>query len=527
MNRMKGMVGVCVHPGKAYFEFKVRLYNRTPFPQPFLWWVNCGVQANDSLQIVFPPDVENVTFHSRAYMATYPVARQLFAGQDWRSGMDISWFKNVVGCVSYFASPSKYDFFGGYDHNHQAGIIHVADHHISPGKKHFTWGQEEFGKAWLETLDEEDGPYTELMGSAYSDNQPDFSWLQPYETKTFNQYYYPVQQIGAAKNANTRLAVNLENNKVGVCSTEVFHGLKVLVTDGDKTILDRTTDLVPGKPFLAEINPHSKISNQPSTLLRVLDQDGNELIRYRPETPKNEPLPPVAVPPTPAEKINSLEELFLTGLHVEQYLHFSLDPAPYWERALQLDPGDARSNNALGRLSLKRGDFLRAESLLRRAIQTLTKYNFNPYDGEPYYTLGMTLACQGRYDDAYDTFYKGIWSYAWQAAGYYAIAQIDCRRGNFTRAIDHLDRSLATNANNNKACNLKAAALRHLGQVEDAIKIVRASLDVDPLDHWAHNEPLRVKPANWSASCATHTRIISTWLSITATLVCTRKPAVS
>ena len=31
MCRMKGMHGVCLHPGKAFLELKVRAYNRTPF----------------------------------------------------------------------------------------------------------------------------------------------------------------------------------------------------------------------------------------------------------------------------------------------------------------------------------------------------------------------------------------------------------------------------------------------------------------------------------------------------------------
>jgi len=81
---------------------------------------------------------------------------------------------------------------------------------------------------------------------------------------------------------------------------------------------------------------------------------------------------------------------------VEQYLHFSLDPAPYWERALELDSADSRSNNALGRLLLRRGDFIRAETLFRKAIETLTRYNFNPIDGEPHYNLGLALAHQGK-----------------------------------------------------------------------------------------------------------------------------------
>ena len=47
MNRMKGMVGICLYPGKAIVEAKVRLYNRTPFVQTFLWWANAGIHVHD------------------------------------------------------------------------------------------------------------------------------------------------------------------------------------------------------------------------------------------------------------------------------------------------------------------------------------------------------------------------------------------------------------------------------------------------------------------------------------------------
>jgi len=36
LQRMKGMVGVCLHPGKAFFELKVQLYNRTPEDLPLV-----------------------------------------------------------------------------------------------------------------------------------------------------------------------------------------------------------------------------------------------------------------------------------------------------------------------------------------------------------------------------------------------------------------------------------------------------------------------------------------------------------
>ncbi|MBL7763695.1 MAG: DUF5107 domain-containing protein, partial [Chitinophagaceae bacterium] len=40
MFRTKGMAGFTLHPGKAYIEIKGKLYNRTAFPQTFLWWAN-------------------------------------------------------------------------------------------------------------------------------------------------------------------------------------------------------------------------------------------------------------------------------------------------------------------------------------------------------------------------------------------------------------------------------------------------------------------------------------------------------
>ena len=88
--------------------------------------------------------------------------------------------------------------------------LHVANHHISPGKKQWTWGNGEFGQAWDRNLTDEDGPYIELMTGVYTDNQPDFTWLQPYEEKTFKQYFMPYKNIGVVKNATIDAAVNFE-----------------------------------------------------------------------------------------------------------------------------------------------------------------------------------------------------------------------------------------------------------------------------------------------------------------------------
>ena len=185
--RMKGMVGISLRPGSAVIEAKARLYNRTPFVQTFLWWANAGIRVHDQYQAFFPPGVTCVADHAKRAVSEFPVARGHYYGVDYTNGVDLTWSKNIPVPTSYMVTKSFFDFFGGYDHGAQAGIVHVADHHVSPGKKLWTWSNSEFGYAWDRELTDQDGPYIELMAGVFTDNQPDFSFLQPYETKTFSQ----------------------------------------------------------------------------------------------------------------------------------------------------------------------------------------------------------------------------------------------------------------------------------------------------------------------------------------------------
>ena len=122
----------------------------------------------------------------------------------------MSWYKNHVSSNSVFAWNYSDDFFAGYDHGKQAGTMSVADHNVVPGKKFWTWGNGPRGKRWDHILTDDDGPYIELMVGAYSDNQPDYSWLQPYEVRSFSMYWYPFREIGGVKKANLDAAVNLD-----------------------------------------------------------------------------------------------------------------------------------------------------------------------------------------------------------------------------------------------------------------------------------------------------------------------------
>ena len=141
----------------------------------------------------------------------------------------------------------------------------------------------------------------------------------------------------------------------------------------------------PGKPATATPNgtptwPRaSRCSGRPrgpaalevgETVLRVLDRAGagGNLLTSHGSQRRREVPPPATEPPAP-KQITSNDELFITGLHLEQYRHATRCPTPYWREALRRDPGDSRVNNAMGLWHLRRGEFDQAEGHFRRAVR--------------------------------------------------------------------------------------------------------------------------------------------------------------
>lgn len=509
MNRLKGMHGVCLHPGKAYIELKVRLYNRTPLIQTFLWWANIGVQVHELYQSFFPPDVHFVADHAKRAKSSFPLCDGYYYGVNYgerdRRGVpaeeqppnfvppggypsnDLRWYANIPVPTSYMVMGSSEDFHGGYDHKHKAGLVLVANHHIAPGKKQWTWGNHPFGYAWDRNLTDEDGPYIELMAGVYTDNQPDFSFLAPGETKTFRQYWYPIREIGPAHKANRDVALSLQIStreaRIGVCATQAFRASKVRLESATGQIAEWEGDLKPGSAFLqvAELPAGIKESELSAV---VESREGQVLLRYSPTPLTKQEVPSAATEPGFPEEIQSNDELYVTGLHLDQYRHATRHADAYWREALRRDPADSRCNNAMGSWHLRRAEFAKAEKFFRQAIQTLTLRNPNPWDGEAFYNLGLTLRYLGRDEEAYAAFYKAAWNAAWRSAAHLALAELDAKRGDWNASIEHLESSLRMNTENLNARNLSVVVLRRLGREAEANRLLEETLALDPLDSW-------------------------------------------
>ncbi len=534
LSRMKGMHGVCLRPGKSCIELRVRLYNPTPVTQTFLWWANVATEVNESYQSFFPEDVRYVADHAKRAISTFPLCADKYYGVDYAgraetgvpeneqprqfrpdgshasyAANDLSWFANIPVPTSYMCLGTEADFFGGYDHKAKAGIVHVANHHIAPGKKQWCWGNHEFGYAWDRHLTEPDAkgvyrPYIELMAGVYTDNQPDFAFLNPGETRVFSQYWYPIRDIGPACQANADAAVSLAASDgklhVGVAATSRLMDARIVLSCRGEVLADWTATIAPDQPFSAEL-PVASACERKDLSLRVEAADGREVIAYRAFTPETDGIPQSATEPPAPSVIESNDELFITGLHIDQYRHATRAADAYWREALRRDPLDARCNNALGFWLLRRGEFAAAETHFRNAIKRLTLRNPNPADGEALYNLGVCLRYLGRDDEAYDRFYKATWNGAWRAPAYFALAEIDAGRGDWTKALEHVQVSLRHDTDHLNARNLKALILRRLGRVEEAAALIAETLRLDPLDGGAR------WLAGQAIACDTQTRI--------------------
>ena len=499
MFHQKGMAGFTLRPGCAYLEIQGRVSNRTPLPQTFLWWANPAVEVNDAYQSVFPPDVNAVFDHGKRAVSSFPIATGTYYKMDYSAGVDISNYKNIKVPTSYMAVNSKYDFEGGYENDTKGGMLHVASHHFSPGKKQWTWGNGDFGRAWDRNLTDEvpSGavgeslfrPYIELMAGVYTENQPDFTWLMPYEEKQFVQYFMPYRELGIVKQASKDFVMNIE--EVGDCKVQ----FKILATSKKKVriILDnedgkeyynKVVTLSPEEVFVETVKTGKEhLSDLRLAIDRAENPRACPLLEWYAESDEIRPIPDAAEAALSPQETKTIDQLYLTGLHLEQYRHATWSALDYYEEGLRRDPMDYRCNMQIGLWYLRRARFEKAEGYLKTAVKVLKKRNPNPYDGEPLFYLGVVNKFLAKTGEAYDCFWKSTWNKAWADAGYYEAACISISDERWEDALDELERALISNSHNHQARAMKAVVLRLLDRLDEALAWIKESYKIDPFNY--------------------------------------------
>lgn len=486
MRGLQVMTGFTLYPDRALIEITGKVFNGNATPRHFLWWANPAVKGGDAHQSVFPPDVTAVFDHGKRDVSAFPIATGTYYKVDYSAGVDISRYKNVPVPTSYMAEKSDYDFVGAYHHDERGGLLHVADHHVSPGKKQWSWGYGDFGQAWDRNLTDENGPYIELMTGVFTDNQPDFTWLAPYEEKIFVQNFLPYSELGMVQNANTRMALKLvreaQQLKLGLYAIAPLDDIAIALSAGDQVIFATHLTLKPGESWLQTLPDNGS----PRLTMTVTSATGLTLLKYQEHLAQETPLPEPATAPAMPENITNSDELYFIGQHLEQYNHASRYAADYYRRAIALDPHDYRNNVALGTLALNSADWAQAEQCARAALARAHQLNKNPRDGEASMLLATALERQGDDSGAWDCYYKASWSGNCRDAAFGALARLAMKRKEAEDALEKVNTSLQANAANHQAMGLKALALARCGHEQEALDFIRCSLEQHPLSYALH-----------------------------------------
>lgn len=500
MRGLQVMTGFTLYPDKALLEISAKIYNGNPTPRHFLWWANPAVTGGDSHQSVFPPDVTAVFDHGKRDVSSFPIATGTYYKVDYSADVDISRYKNIPVPTSYMADNSDYDFVGAYDHDQQGGLLHIADHHVSPGKKQWTWGNCDFGRAWDRNLTDNNGPYIELMTGVFTDNQPDFTWLAAYEEKCFVQNFLPYSDLGTVQNASEQVVIKLERHGqtlawgVYAVSPLIAAQIEIASEDGTQTLLEKDITLPPGSVLKGELS-----GEFPSRLrLRLLDKQGQELLSYLEHQASETPLPSPASAPLPAQDITSADEAWFIGQHLEQYNHASQGAVNYYRRGLELDPLDYRCNLALATLSYNHANFSQALAFADAALSRAHRLNKNPQCGLASLIRANTLEQTGDFDAAFDSYYRAVWSGNAKSGGYFGLARIATRREQYAQALSFCEQGLTTQANHYGLIGLKATLMCLMNQ--NAQTFIQQHLQHYPLHYLLHFLCYHLSPDAGSAA---------------------------
>ncbi len=489
-HRLRWSVGVTIYPGRSIVEARVRVINPTPMIQSMLYWANVSVHCNTDYQVIFPPDVQFGVDHHKVYFTKWPIGPR---GHNTGGDTDLSWWKNFTqDSRSIFAWGSNMNFLAGYDFGKDAGTVHVANRFQVPGKKFFLWGNNPNGELWNKILSDNDGHYLELMVGAYSDNQPDYSWIGPGEIREFRQTWFPIKGIRGCKNATTEGAVNFRPDGngqylVGYNVTKAQPGARVVVKYKDEKLLDKKVDLSPSGFFLEKVSVPADCD---STLLHtaLYDASGKELVAYTPVKITPEPLPKVIDGTKPVKEYKTNEELYLAGLRVDQFNNARLKYMDFYEEALSRDSLDARVNIEVGKHYIRQGEWAKAENHLLRAQRRLAHDYTRVKDTEAQYYLGYLYRLLGRTAESENNLWACTYTPDHKHEAFYQLALIASGKADYKEALNLVNQSLIVGAHDTQALLLKAFVLRKLGLNDEASAVLKTVKSIDPLDFMSEAE---------------------------------------
>ena len=471
LTRSNWRVEVNLPKDKAYFTTQAFWYNTTPVEQPYYHWMNSALKASGDLEFIYPG---NKYLGHNGEHASYPVNE--------KNGKQISFYKenNFGPYKSYHVFGRYTDFFGGYYHDEDNGMVRYSTHDDKPGKKIWIWGLSRQGMIWEQMLTDNDGQYVELQsGRLFNQNAEQSTYtpfkhigFMPYSTDTWKEYWYPVEHTKGILKANEYGAFNMLYTdgwlKIYFSPTQLMND-SLIIKNGDEVVYAKLLQLKPLQTFADSIKPNVDDKKLIAVLGKyklVYNTDEHEDDLQRPvETPKD-------------FDWNTAYGLYLQGRDL-------MDQKLYAKAEIKLDSSLKRDHNFLPALTQMAALMYRnmrygyALELAKRAL------SINTEDGEANYYYGLINLQLNNITDAKDGFDIAALTPAYRSAACTQLASVYLNENNNDKALMYTQKALVNNAYNIAALQLQSLIYRHEDDKQSAYKILDTILSLDPLNHFA------------------------------------------
>jgi tetratricopeptide (TPR) repeat protein len=420
MFRTRWTVRLTLHPGKAYLDESIRMFNPTDGTHTYYFWNNTAFPNLDGTRFIFPMSLGSD--HNGEEFFSWPI----------HEGRDMTWLRNYPTMSSVFAYACDQDFFGAYDVDLDRGIVSHADHHLVQGKKAWTWGEDDFGVVSQMALSDGgpvEAPYIEVQSGPLR-TQADYGFLRPHQEVQWREYWYPVHGLGQGfEFANRDIAVNTirDNNTLTLklLATGVFTGVRCILTQDGKTLLDQAIDLSPAAPASVGV---SDVGNGPVGVRLI--HESTTLLEYA--TPLA--ITPVSPPDLKAEAAwkQTLPEATQAYMEAQRLDRQNRpdDARAKYEAVLQASPGHVPALTALANLALEQGDYAGAAARCQEALRVDREAS------EAWYLLGAAQLASGDFPGAMNSGYAVVRGLALRAEGYSLVGRAHMNLGQYGAASE-------------------------------------------------------------------------------------------
>ncbi|HPO13568.1 MAG TPA: DUF5107 domain-containing protein [Candidatus Hydrogenedentes bacterium] len=468
MFRTQWSVRLTLHPGKAFLDESIRIFNPTDGTHPYYFW-NCTAFPNrPGTRFIYPMTLG--TDHAGSTFYSWPINKD----------RDLSWLKNYPTMSSIFGYKCEFDFFGAYDVDLDQGLISYANHYVLPGKKAWTWGTDDFGvvsQMELSDAGREGAPYIEVQSGPLR-TQAEYGMLHPHKQVAWKEFWYPVHSLGDGfEFATCDAAVQTHRDDAGmlefrIIATGAYPNTACVLSLGGKTVLEKTLDLSPLQPAVVTLPAAAK----EKVKITLRTSDNETLLEY--ETPLDIPkveAPDLAEKPARSDGQPTAEEKFKGAWLLDSQSNRNGARKAY-EDVLAIDPMHVDALCALATLDIECGDYTAAEDRLQLAVKR------NPDSGASWYLLGVARLQQGDATSALKHAYATGRTLDNPLLGYDLVGRASMRMGDIAGAVEAFGKNAYISPKKDAQCRNHYLAALYANQQSD---IFDAAMDPDPLNFTA------------------------------------------